>query len=156
MTSRFSADKSYFIQTNTVKNDATHKAGKVMSPLTMANIPVSNGVVHIIDRPLMLMDMSLRDIVRGQAKLSRFLKMLDAHPDILNEINKRPQKTILAPDDNAFDNLILNNNFSNVERDYDRVQSLLRQHVIFESVSSTDLKKSKTIDENDILEKQDQ
>lgn len=142
LTSRFAQDKVFYIQTNTVKNDAAHKVGKVLSRLTLANIPVKNGVIHIIDKPLMLMDMSIRDFLRNQSKLSRFYKMLERHADIISELGRNPHKTILAPDDNAFENLMNNNqNFSDIDESSEEIKKLLRQHIVFSSVSSTELKK---------------
>ena len=144
MTSRFSNEKAYYIQTNTVKYDAGHKVGKVLSRLTLANIPVKNGVVHIIDKPLMLMDMTIRDFLRSQSKLSRFIRLLERHPDVLSEMGQNLHKTILAPEDNAFENLMNNNqNFSDIDEGSDEIKKLLRQHLVFHSVSSADLKKSK-------------
>lgn len=142
-TSRFSTEKVYYIQTNTVKNDAAHPAGKVLSRLTLANIPVKNGVIHIIDKPLMLMDMSVRDFLKNQSKLSRFYRLLERHQDVLSEIGRNPHKTILAPEDNAFENLVHNNqNFSSIDEGSDEIKKLLRQHIVYKSVSSADLKKS--------------
>lgn len=144
LTSRFSPEKVYYVQTNTVKNDATHKAGKVLSRLALANIPVKNGIIHIIDKPLMLMDMSVRDFLRNQSKLNRFHRILERHQDILSEISRNLHKTILAPDDNAFKNLMNNNlNFSEINENSEEMKKLLRQHIVLHSVSSTDLKKGK-------------
>ena len=144
MTSRFSTEKVYFIQTNTVKNDAAHKVGKVLSRLTLANIPVKNGIIHIIDKPLMLMDMSVRDFLKNQSKLSRFYRLLEKHQDILSEMGRNPHKTILAPEDNAFENLMNNNqNFTDIDESSDEIKKLLRQHIVFKSISSSDLKKCK-------------
>lgn len=62
----------------------------------------------------------------------------------MNEINKSQNKTVLAPDDNAFENLINNNqNFTDIDESSDEIKKLLRQHVVFHSISSSDLKNSK-------------
>ena len=145
-TTRFSGEHSYRIQTDTIRGDAQHTIGKVWSQVlpSLVNIPVKNGIVHIIENPLMLMDMSLKDFLRNKAKLSRFNKLLEKHRDVLAEFDRVKPKTILAPDDNAFENLINNNqNFSDISETSEDIKKLLRQHVIYTSVSSADLRKSK-------------
>ncbi|KAH7643632.1 fasciclin-1-like protein [Dermatophagoides farinae] len=142
-TVRFTVEQMYYIQTNTIKNDAIHKAGRVLSRMIKANIPVKNGVVHIIDKPLMLMDMAIRDFLREQNKLKRFYKLLEKHPDVLSNIGKNSNKTVLAPDDNAFANLMDNNqNFAGISEDSDEMKKLLLNHVVYQQVSFSDLKRS--------------
>ncbi|KAH9387563.1 fatty acid synthase beta subunit fas1 [Tyrophagus putrescentiae] len=141
-TSRFSVDKVYFIQTNTVKNDKAHHLGKVLSRLSFANIPVRNGIIHIIDKPLMLMDLSVRDFLHQQPKLRRFTELLDKNREIISEMDRQTHKTILAPDDNAFENLVNNNeNFTDINERSEEIRKILRQHIVMHSVSTTDLKK---------------
>ena len=143
-TSRFSVDKVYFIQTNTVKNDKAHHLGKVLSRLSFANIPVRNGIIHIIDKPLMLMDLSVRDFLHQQPKLRRFTELLDKNREIISEMDRQTHKTILAPDDNAFENLVNNNeNFTDINERSEEIRKILRQHIVMHSVSTTDLKKGK-------------
>jgi hypothetical protein len=45
-----------YVKSNTVVGDSKHTTGVVMAEIVMANIPVKNGVVHLIHRPLMVVD----------------------------------------------------------------------------------------------------
>lgn len=44
------------MKSNTVVGDSKHTTGVVLAEIVMANIPVKNGVVHLIHRPLMIVD----------------------------------------------------------------------------------------------------
>jgi hypothetical protein len=45
-----------YVKSNTVVGDSKHTAGVVLAEIVVANIPVKNGVVHLIHRPLMVVD----------------------------------------------------------------------------------------------------
>lgn len=45
-----------YVKSNTVVGDSKHSTGVVMAEIVKANIPVRNGVVHLIHRPLMVVD----------------------------------------------------------------------------------------------------
>lgn len=136
----------HYVQSNTIKNDAVHKAGRVLSRMILANIPIKNGVMHIIEKPLMLMDMSIRDFLREQTKLKRFHGLLEKHPDVLSELNRHSNKTVLAPDDNAFANLVDNNQkFAGIDENSEEMKKLLRQHLVYQQVSSSDLRRSSNL-----------
>lgn len=43
--------------------DSKHPQGAVLAEIVKANIPVSNGVVHLIDRPLMVVDTTVKQFL---------------------------------------------------------------------------------------------
>lgn len=45
-----------YVKSNTVVGDSKHTTGVVLAEIVMGNIPVKNGVVHLIHRPLMVVD----------------------------------------------------------------------------------------------------
>lgn len=45
-----------YVKSNTVVGDSKHSTGVVLAEIVRANIPVRNGVVHLIHRPLMVVD----------------------------------------------------------------------------------------------------
>lgn len=45
-----------YVKSNTVVGDQKHTTGVVLAEIVMGNIPVKNGVVHLIHRPLMVVD----------------------------------------------------------------------------------------------------
>ena len=51
------------VRSNTIVGDRTHSRGMVVSRIVRANIPVENGVVHLIDKPLMIVARSLFEYI---------------------------------------------------------------------------------------------
>lgn len=45
-----------YVKSNTVVGDSKHTTGVVLAEIVVGNIPVKNGVVHLIHRPLMVVD----------------------------------------------------------------------------------------------------
>lgn len=43
--------------------DNKHPQGAVLAEVVKANIPVANGVVHLIDRPLMVVDTTVKQFL---------------------------------------------------------------------------------------------
>ena len=50
-------------RSNTIVGDRIHPRGMVVSRIIRGNIPVQNGVVHLIDKPLMIVAKSLYEYV---------------------------------------------------------------------------------------------
>ena len=46
-------------RSNTIVGDKAHTKGMVVARIIKGNIPVKNGVVHLIDKPLMIVARSL-------------------------------------------------------------------------------------------------
>ena len=53
-----------YVKSNTVSGDAKHARGVVLADIVRANIPVKNGVVHLIQRPLMVVDTTVVDFLK--------------------------------------------------------------------------------------------
>lgn len=113
------------------QSEAQWRSGIVSSELLLANIPVSNGVLHLIKKPLLVSQTKLLDyindsdnqlssIVNAQgsqtAKLShqhqqqpirinRFRDLLVRERQILSSLSQDGNRTILVPSDEAFDRL---------------------------------------------------
>ncbi|CAK9816423.1 FAS1 [Anthophora plagiata] len=56
-----------YIKSNTLVGDAGHPTGVVLAEIIKANIPVRNGVVHLIQRPLMVVDTTVKDFLQVSA-----------------------------------------------------------------------------------------
>lgn len=52
-----------YVKSNTVVGDSKHSTGVVMAEIVRANIPVKNGVVHLIHRPLMVVDTTVKQFL---------------------------------------------------------------------------------------------
>jgi hypothetical protein len=63
------------VKSNTLVGDSNHPTGVVLAEIVKANIPVRNGVVHLIQRPLMVVDTTVKDFlevsVRSRSSLTR-------------------------------------------------------------------------------------
>lgn len=73
---------SVYVQSNTLMGDSNHPTGVVLAEIVKANIPVRNGVVHLIQRPLMVVDTTVRDFLEVSARSS-----------VINRIYERCSKT---------------------------------------------------------------
>ena len=60
-----------YVKSNTLLGDAQHPSGVVLAEIVKANIPVRNGVVHLIHRPLMIIDTTVTQFLQVR-KVSRF------------------------------------------------------------------------------------
>ncbi|KAI5728650.1 hypothetical protein M8J77_019044 [Diaphorina citri] len=99
-------DSRIFISSNTVVGDAKHHTGVVLAEVVMANIPVKNGVVHLISRPLMVVDTSvkafLERVSQNRGLLSSFYeRILDLAPEFLSQIADSETITLFAPNNAA-------------------------------------------------------
>lgn len=52
-----------YVKSNTVVGDSKHSTGVVLAEIVQANIPVKNGVVHLIHRPLMVVDTTVKQFL---------------------------------------------------------------------------------------------
>lgn len=56
-----------YINSNTLVGDPKHMAGVVLAEIVKPNIPVRNGVVHLINRPLMVVDTTITQFLEVSA-----------------------------------------------------------------------------------------
>ena len=68
------------VESHTVKGNRHHTRQKVIANVVKANIPVSNGIVHFIDKPLVIVKNPLLDYLKQEedenGRLSLFAKYL--------------------------------------------------------------------------------
>ena len=65
------------VTSTTVMGDRNHPREKVKANVVRANIPVANGVVHLIDKPLIIVASPLWDYL--QEEVSKLQKQLSLH-----------------------------------------------------------------------------
>ena len=53
-----------YVKSNTLIGDKDHPTGVVLAEIIKANIPVRNGVVHLIQRPLMVVDTTITEFLQ--------------------------------------------------------------------------------------------
>lgn len=56
----FEEDSKTFVKSTTLSGDSNHPLGEVIVEILEANVPVSNGVVHLISQPLMVIERPLK------------------------------------------------------------------------------------------------
>ncbi|XP_025835128.1 fasciclin-1 [Agrilus planipennis] len=55
--------KTVYIKSNTLMGDNRHPTGVVFAEIVKANIPVQNGVIHLIHKPLMIVDFTVKQFI---------------------------------------------------------------------------------------------
>lgn len=58
-----------YVKSNTILGDAKHPTGVVLAEIVKGNIPVRNGVVHLIHRPLMIIDSTVTQFLQVGVRL---------------------------------------------------------------------------------------
>ena len=62
------------VRSNTIVGDRSHSRGMVVARIVRGNIPVENGVVHLIDKPLMIVAKSLYEYIMVRKEIEFFLR----------------------------------------------------------------------------------
>ncbi|XP_029662819.1 fasciclin-1-like [Formica exsecta] len=79
------AHNKVYVQSNTLMGDSNHPTGVVLAEIVKANIPVRNGVVHLIQRPLMVVDTTVRDFLERQSQQTSFLLQPEPRPQKIDK-----------------------------------------------------------------------
>jgi len=96
------------VRSNTVVGDRFHGSGMVVSRIVKGNIPVQNGIVHLIDKPLMVVARSLYDYVMQEGssrsnRLYEFAQLVRDKGGLFGEmLLESKEGTLLAPTNEAF------------------------------------------------------
>jgi len=104
----FVKDKVARVESQTVVGTKAHKRGTVDAKIVKANIPVQNGIVHLIDRPLVVMASTLWEHLclektgKHNIRFRDFSAFLQKNTKLCERINKTSDATILVPTNEAF------------------------------------------------------
>lgn len=102
------SSKAFRIQSRTYKSDRPeHHIGLVRTGIVRANIPVRNGVVHLIESPFMVVDLSIYDFVETnkEGQISRFYDLLQKSDKAWLVRDSSRTLTIFAPNNAAFEKI---------------------------------------------------
>ncbi|XP_017874315.1 PREDICTED: fasciclin-1 isoform X14 [Drosophila arizonae] len=128
-------DGKMYVKSNTIVGDAKHPEGVVLSEIVKANIPVKNGVIHLIRRPLMIIDTTVTQFLQDNGEngaLRKFLEVImDSGGAVLDGINNLSEVTILAPSNEAWNT----SSIDNIVRDRKRMTDILNMHIIKERLN---------------------
>ncbi|XP_053603497.1 fasciclin-1 isoform X2 [Plodia interpunctella] len=122
-----------YVKSNTVAGDAKHSRGVVLADIVKANIPVKNGVVHLIQRPLMVVDTSVIDFLKEKddGPLCKFYEVimdLGANNPFLQELTMAKDITLFAPSNEAWKELSV----QNIIRNHQKLRDILNLHLVRE------------------------
>ncbi|XP_014367289.1 fasciclin-1 isoform X2 [Papilio machaon] len=127
-----------YVKSNTVAGDAKHTRGVVLADIVRANIPVKNGVVHLIQRPLMVVDTSVIDFLKAMkgiekedGPLCKFYEVimdLGENNQFLNELTLAKDITLFAPSNEAWNE----NSVQNIIRNHQKLREILKLHLVRE------------------------
>ncbi|CAG9795259.1 unnamed protein product [Diatraea saccharalis] len=122
-----------YVKSNTVVGDNKHSRGVVIADIVKANIPVKNGVVHLIQRPLMVVDTSVIDFLKEKddGPLCKFYEVimdLGSNNQFLKELNIAKDITLFAPSNEAWTEMSV----QNIIRNHQKLKEILNLHLVRE------------------------
>jgi len=102
--------EGFKVKSTTVQGSRNHPRENVKANIVVGNIPVANGVVHLIDKPLIIVASPLWDYLQEEkeknGRLSKFASYVQTFGAGLKEvIGSVESGTIFAPNNDAFDRL---------------------------------------------------
>lgn len=123
-----------YVRSNTVVGDVNHPAGVVLSEILLPNIPVRNGVIHLIKHPLMVIDKTVQQFIDESSDLiSIFKEKLKYAGDVFRQkLSGQQGITLFIPSNAAWKDIhverALNNNTN-------LLQNILDLHLVSEKLS---------------------
>ncbi|CAO1432098.1 unnamed protein product [Diamesa tonsa] len=129
----------HYVKSNTVVGDSKHTTGVVLAEIVMANIPVKNGVVHLIHRPLMIVDTTVAKFLeeKEDGPLFKFYEVImDVGGEFMQTINSMRDVTLFAPSNEAWNRPEVRNLIGNKQR----MKEILSLHLVNERFNSDKIK----------------
>lgn len=125
-----------YVKSNTIVGDGNHATGVVLAEIVKANIPVRNGVVHLIQRPLMVVDTTVKQflesfqvIEKEDGPLLKFYEIImNFGSEFMSRITKMKSLTLFAPSNSAWNN----SNLNNLVHDKEKMKEILNLHLVEE------------------------
>ncbi|CRK94485.1 CLUMA_CG007991, isoform A, partial [Clunio marinus] len=124
-----------YVKSNTVVGDSKHTTGVVMAEIVLANIPVKNGVVHLIHRPLMVVDTTVAKFLeeKEDGPLFKFYEVImDVGGEFMTTINSMRDVTLFAPSNEAWNRPEVRNIIGNKQK----MREILNLHLVNERLNS--------------------
>ncbi|XP_076342714.1 fasciclin-1-like isoform X2 [Tachypleus tridentatus] len=133
--------ETIFVRSNTFQENQAHHKGVVLSKIVRANIPLRNGVVHLIEHPLMIIDISVWDFIqsKGDKKLSEYMQLVkEASPDFDFNIRNAVEKTVFVPTNEAIQE-VEPEKLEMLKANKTELTNLLRLHMTQKAISTDDV-----------------
>ena len=129
------------VQSITAKGNKENPRGEqVVANIVHANVPVANGVVHFIDRPLVIIASSLWDYImaeRDGQRLSRFAEHLQRSggSGLEDLIKNCGEGTLFAPSNDAFNSVV-----EDMITDEEKAKEILGLHFVDKRIAGDDVR----------------
>lgn len=135
-----------YVQSNTLVGDFHHPRGVVVAQVVKANIPVRNGVIHLIDKPLIVIDIDIVNFLKSfkvfeqrNGILYEFYRIMkDFAANFMEGITGAGELTLLAPSNEAFRRLG-DHNLKELLNNQQKLTEILHLHVIRQRISSDEI-----------------
>ncbi|XP_050456093.1 fasciclin-1 isoform X2 [Cataglyphis hispanica] len=128
-----------YVQSNTLVGDSNHPNGAVLAEIVKGNIPVRNGVVHLIQRPLMVVDTTVKDFLeeKEDGPVYKFYEIIrDFGDDTMNTINYLREVTLFAPSNEALEEP----GVKQMLQDKKRIREILKLHYVKQKLTLDNIK----------------
>ncbi|XP_016840749.1 fasciclin-1 isoform X3 [Nasonia vitripennis] len=123
----------YYVKSDTLLGDSQHPSASVLAEIVKPNIPVKNGVVHLIQNPLMVVDTTVQEFIQGIDKedgpLFNFYQVIrDQGDEFMKSVSRLSNVTLFAPRNAAWEEP----GVKQILQDKNRVKQLLDLHYVKE------------------------
>ncbi|XP_043288919.1 fasciclin-1 isoform X3 [Venturia canescens] len=123
-------DKIY-VKSNTLAGPPNYPTGAVMAEILKANIPVQNGVVHLIQRPLMVVDTTvqqfLEDIDKEDGPVYKLYEVIkDLGDGFMQTLTNQRSITLFAPSNAAWEE----EGVRHILQDKEHLREILNLHYV--------------------------
>ena len=112
----------------------------MLANIVKGDIPVSNGIVHLIDKPLVIVANNLWEFFKNErngTRLSKFAGFLTREGAELKElVSSVKDGTIFAPSDKAFSTVLEDE----LLKDDDRLKSIIGMHLLDKRIAGDDIR----------------
>ncbi|BES97562.1 Fasciclin domain [Nesidiocoris tenuis] len=122
-----------YVKSHTIVGDSNHPEGVVLAEIVKANIPVKNGVVHLIHRPLMVVDTTVTQFLEDKedGPLYKFYEVIrDVEGDFMDRLTTMRELTLFAPSNQAW----RDESLTHVLRDRQKIKEILHMHLLEEKL----------------------
>ncbi|XP_067618516.1 fasciclin-1 isoform X2 [Eurosta solidaginis] len=136
-------DGKMYVKSNTILGDSKHSTGVVLAEIVRGNIPVRNGVVHLIHRPLMIIDSTVTQFLQDNENgaLRKFYDVImDNGGEVLTDISNLGEITILAPSNDAWEA----KEIQNIIRNREKLRNILNMHIIKDKLNVDRIRQKNT------------
>jgi len=137
----FSANGATMVESQTVVGTKQHGRGTVDAQIIKADIPVQNGIVHLISKPLVIMASTIWEHLDpakpNNQRFKKFAEYVHRSPALAQKLQAASRGTVFIPTNEAFKLLSGDKMEKAISADLDRILGL---HFLDQSVQSDDIR----------------